>query len=538
MASDASTPSNGADVRSLQALTELESVLGKFATQAVQSLADMRAEFRRKQAALDRREEESRQEVIRCEQALQSTEEDGDEAESASSELEDAEHRLANIRFWQTQLKEHSSDFQNQANRFERLIDQTVRRSRHFLQAKIEELRTYHAIQLEPGNGPPSSSALAATSSIPAGHKSFSTATPQCLADFCLPDGFVWVPLAEIDLENELKGIRSEADYAKVPYGTMREGLNRLRAEVLPRLHQDVNGSTSDYFRELDKATGQGYEQGLQRVHDAFFGKHDFVYLVRRRDSERFEITNGRHRIKLAQDMGWDAIPAQVKDLNPNQKRVQTPTTGQTQVRLSPVSAALGLDASGTLREEISGAINAIDQVHSDGALPSIPVKEVALEPGIHGRFRSRQIQGVGSAVDIAVCPGPWPQLTMVHEVGHLLDLEAVGVKGVPATKTRHPIVQQVLEAANRSEAVQGLRSRMTEATSPRTKQYYNYLLSDVEIWARAYAQFIAQNSTNPDLQSQLDKALASEPFRQWSKGDFAPIASAIEAMLEKLRWK
>ena len=52
----------------------------------------------------------------------------------------------------------------------------------------------------------------------------------------------------------------------------------------------------------------------LQQIYDAFFNK-EYVYLERRRGQEKFDITNGRHRIRIALDLGSDAIPARVKDL-------------------------------------------------------------------------------------------------------------------------------------------------------------------------------------------------------------------------------
>jgi hypothetical protein len=38
-----------------------------------------------------------------------------------------------------------------------------------------------------------------------------------------------------------------------------------------------------------------------------------YVYFVRRADGT-LELINGRHRVKAAVDLGWDAIPAQVGD--------------------------------------------------------------------------------------------------------------------------------------------------------------------------------------------------------------------------------
>ena len=94
----------------------------------------------------------------------------------------------------------------------------------------------------------------------------------------------------------------------------MVNGLRRLAAEILPRINANPDTLDRDSFRSLDETTGERYEDGLQSIYEAFFCE-EFVYLERQRGQEQFEITNGRHRIKVALDLGWDAIPARVKDL-------------------------------------------------------------------------------------------------------------------------------------------------------------------------------------------------------------------------------
>ncbi len=299
-----------AEVLSLESLVALETALAKYASRARDAAAAMRREFDRRQAALDGEEEEARCEAAARLEALRCAE-DEDERESCAEQFAEARERLSRIRAWQARSREHHALFLAQAARFDGLLDQTFPRCREFLKARIGELRAYAAIQPEP------SAASAAPASFhppqPTASEAAASSAPPKLTELKLPAGFVWVPLAEID-DAELAGVRSREDFKKVPYEAMHTGLRRLAAEILPRLDADPDGLDRDSFRSLDEAAHESHEHGLQRVYEAFFC-NDHIYLERRRGQEKFDITNGRHRIRVALDLGWEAIPARVKDL-------------------------------------------------------------------------------------------------------------------------------------------------------------------------------------------------------------------------------
>ena len=70
-----------------------------------------------------------------------------------------------------------------------------------------------------------------------------------------------------------------------------------------------------------------------------------------------------------------------------------------------------------------------------------------------------------------------------------------------------------------------------------------NYLLSPNEVWARAYAQWLALRSQNSDLLKGIADARrlgAADPYagRQWEDADFEPIAKEIDAIFKKLGWR
>lgn len=296
-----------AEVLSLDSLDGLDRALAAFSVSASDALSAMRAEHLRRLADLDSREEDARAEVSDRLEALQLAEDD-DERESCAYALAEAQERLRRISSWQARVREELSAFLAQAALFERLLDQEVPRGREFLRTRTGELRGYAAVQPEIGAG----SAGYGTVAVQAG-AALPPPSPMKLTEHRLPDRFVWVPLAEIN-QAELAGVATRDAYRKVDYDKMATGLRRLVAEILPRIDADPDQVDSDMFHSLDEASGEGIENGLQQIYEAFFHK-EHIYLERRRGQEQFDITNGRHRIRIAIDLGWDAIPARVKDL-------------------------------------------------------------------------------------------------------------------------------------------------------------------------------------------------------------------------------
>ncbi len=205
-------------------------------------------------------------------------------------------------------------------------------------------------------------------------------------------------------------------------------------------------------------------------------------------------------------------------------------------VRENPVSGAIDLKVHGNLAKEVNAALAAIDQVHDDGTLTQLPLYDTE-NPGLYGQLMPQATPNGVAAKYIEVrASGPWPALTVVHETGHLLDLMAIGAPGNFATITDAGMAA-VLDAAEQTAAITGLRAQLAATGSAQTAGHLTYLLTPWEIWARAYAQFIAERSGYPVLQKQLGDALASEKFRQWTTDDFAPVAAAIEKMFGEIGW-
>lgn len=217
----------------------------------------------------------------------------------------------------------------------------------------------------------------------------------------------------------------------------------------------------------------------------------------------------------------------------PPQQPLPAPATPS---RKAPVSAAIQNKTRGALKTKIDAALQAIDQVHDDGVLPKVPVSETKKSAYGFINWNGNRNNAVPAKMGIRHS-GPWPELTMVHETGHLLDLTAITGKGSVATLTKDAVIQPVIQAIKATAKFKELQAVRAASSSPRQRKFYDYLMTDIELWARAYAQFIAIKSPSAELKRQLQSSLQQEPHKQWTDADFAPVQAEIETLFKKLGW-
>jgi hypothetical protein len=221
----------------------------------------------------------------------------------------------------------------------------------------------------------------------------------------------------------------------------------------------------------------------------------------------------------------------------------------------TPVGQALTIPSSGKYAAAYRDAIEAIDGVHGDGALPEIPVKTKSTIQA-YGQYAH---YAGGGPRDIAINgKGDHLQTTLAHEVGHFLDHMAIGEPGKFASESS-PLLQEWRLAARSSQAVQSLQNKylkpesytanvtITQANGSQitynaapSPEHLRYLLSDKEVWARSYAQYVATRSGNEAMLAQIANERKDQLYgdRQWGADDFQPIAKAIDTVFAGLGWR
>ena len=203
----------------------------------------------------------------------------------------------------------------------------------------------------------------------------------------------------------------------------------------------------------------------------------------------------------------------------------------------TPVSNALDVRVSDkTLKEDVKHAINAINVVHGDGELMKTPIYGRAPGRGALGCFT--RYLGAGNVVaktDIKIARfGEHRCMTTVHEIGHLLDAFGLGDgfrTGIEAAT--QPEIKRWLDAVMKTQSYRQL-SEIHDSHS-------NYLRNPKELWARAYAQYIARRSKDPILMDELDKMINCEYNKiyhaQWSDEEFSEIMVAMDQIFISKGW-
>jgi hypothetical protein len=179
-------------------------------------------------------------------------------------------------------------------------------------------------------------------------------------------------------------------------------------------------------------------------------------------------------------------------------------------------------------------AVAAIAKVHSDGGLKLSPLhsKVMAKAYGVYTRIPHPGQRGVPGAFNsrIDVNPkGNHPVMTTLHEIGHKIDFEAVHPNAAAFSERAKVIA--ALKAAPRFHALQN---------EPQLRYSYKlYALTDEELFARAYAQYITTRSGSAQAMQELTHTL-SQPvgaLTQWPDAEFAPVLPLFDSLFTALGW-
>lgn len=224
----------------------------------------------------------------------------------------------------------------------------------------------------------------------------------------------------------------------------------------------------------------------------------------------------------------------------------------------TPVSASLQNKTKGKTRESVDEAMAAIDSVHGDGNLRSIPVNQSA-GTKTTGKFIYDPYTGESLEIKIST-KSDTPMLDFTHEVGHFIQQEALG--GQSRNDAVKAASKELTDAFTTSSAVKKLYAMYSDPITTEIKfdgftekwrpesSYVRYLLRTDEVFARSYSQYIATKSGNKNMVSELRKYQSNfnrvynnqigdgggYPFL-WTDEDFAPIATAYDNLFAAAGW-
>jgi hypothetical protein len=198
-----------------------------------------------------------------------------------------------------------------------------------------------------------------------------------------------------------------------------------------------------------------------------------------------------------------------------------------------------------TTNKEISGNVKAalrnIEGIHgSEGMKPVTVITTNSKQYG--GGYFDPQNNS------IAILKGSDHQrMTFAHEYGHAIDTQLIGIgRQRPGENILLAEFEKATANSDQLRKLNDLLNTNEIAVMDRGLELYhqvdhtvvNYYLRPEEVWARAYSQYIAEKSADPQMLSDLAELSKSVYPRQWETEDFKPISKAIDGIMEKLGWR
>jgi hypothetical protein len=191
------------------------------------------------------------------------------------------------------------------------------------------------------------------------------------------------------------------------------------------------------------------------------------------------------------------------------------------------------------IRAEVEQALKDIDGVHRVTELPPVPLRARRIKANGAYQARPNLVEGTPNPEHIYINPDKPERsaLTTAHEVGHYIDHTAWGSPLNYGSSESLPELRPLMEAIRTSDGHSTLE-RIRE-TLPDYRKHLDYLLSPEELFARAYSQYIALRSQNPEMLNDVEYRRSGVFITdQWNDRDFAPIAAEFDKLFAKKGWR
>jgi hypothetical protein len=136
---------------------------------------------------------------------------------------------------------------------------------------------------------------------------------------------------------------------------------------------------------------------------------------------------------------------------------------------------------------------------------------------------------------DIGIAPdtaSPSLANDIIHEYGHYIDARLLGAAVDSSGANIPDSVYQLLKNSPTMRAVRNDEYAVLKGDT----QMRNYFLQGREMWARAFDQYIAEQTGNAELLAHIDKTLADPllNFQYWPHAEFQAISDEITRILRE----
>lgn len=299
---------------STEVLEEVQAGLRSWRTFLADHLREVKSGLRVITENLEEERRDAVRNVEHCQELIDSADDDEDTSD-LHADLQDAREELQRITRMQGRQDELIGSYQREAVRMQHLISGHLPRSLDVLRQAEDSLHGLRAVQLADMGMPGSCGGASLMAGVTTATTHNTIAAEEGLLDYTtqpVPSGFQWLKLEQVKLDEVLQDVRSARDYREyADYETMINGLAILRDKVLPTIAAEGYAADSFAFSRLDRKEGVPQDKGSQRVYEAFFGDGCIAVEMDPRTG-KYEVHNGRHRIRAAYDAGWLALPVKI----------------------------------------------------------------------------------------------------------------------------------------------------------------------------------------------------------------------------------
>lgn len=292
-------------IESIETLREFAARLGRVTSDARNAFENALAEAGRRLLRIEHLLQQQRSRLETAHRRMQE-EEDGDANEHLAREIEALEQAVGVLERQLILGDRAISDFRHSAATNLESLTADVQRARNFLEDRSRATVAYRAITTDRSQGTGSISGRDDHSSL-----SPSSVTTVELGEVRLPDGFQWIPISEI-AATDLPILPQ--DWNKISKADMTHGLTVFVKEIVPLLQRGQSLS-AEALSEIDKAAGRSgvfgfvHPDSLENIFRVMFG-NECVAVSRTENG--WSVTNGRHRIAVARELGWSHVPSRI----------------------------------------------------------------------------------------------------------------------------------------------------------------------------------------------------------------------------------
>jgi Zn-dependent peptidase ImmA (M78 family) len=179
----------------------------------------------------------------------------------------------------------------------------------------------------------------------------------------------------------------------------------------------------------------------------------------------------------------------------------------------------------------VERVLKIVDSIHGVDTMPMLFV-------GVRrGRLLGKYTYKDGILKLIVNPATPDVELTFLHELGHFIDHH--GFNPFRESSKSDEFFDEWREAVEKTDSVIALRSAVSRQTSDAV--FARYLLELPELWARSYSQFIAVESGDKSLLTQLkmyrNSLIFRERYSQWTDIDFQRLYHATVSLFRAKQW-